>query len=178
MYQKNGDVITTPYTPQPVETTLREYPELEHVTTISWEVEVLFRKDETSAYEKGRYVGPGFFDVFTFPLIAGDKNTLLKDIHSIVISERLAKSYFGEKWNEAVGQSLKVDETQEFIVSGVFKDPGLNSTIRFDWVIPSVEYYQRNKWPKAGLMEPAMSFSRCNRCRYRCRCKASRAGDQ
>src|SRR6185436_20587690 len=42
MYQKNGDIITTPYTPQPVEVTLREgYPEIEQVTTISWEMETL-----------------------------------------------------------------------------------------------------------------------------------------
>ena len=150
MYQQNGEVITTPYTPQPIETTLRDgYPEIQHVTTISWEMELLFRRDDKSAYEKGRYVGPGFFDVFTFPLIAGEKNTMLKDIHSVVISERLARSYFGEKWNEAVGQSFKVDESQEFVVTGVFKDPGLNSTIRFDWVIPSAEYYQRNKWAES-----------------------------
>ena len=150
MHQQNGDVITTPYTPQPMEVTLREeYPELEHVTTISWEMELLFRRDDKAAYEKGRYVGSGFFDVFTFPLIVGDKTTLLKDIHSVVISERMARSYFGEKWNEAVGQSFKVDETAEFVVTGVFKDPGLNSTIRFDWVIPSAEYYQRNKWAES-----------------------------
>jgi putative ABC transport system permease protein len=150
MYQRNGDVITTPFTPQPMEITLREeYPELEHVTTISWEMEVLFRREDKSTFEKGLYVGPGFFDVFTFPVIAGDKNTLLNDIHSVVISERMARNYFGEKWNEAVGQSFKVDETRDFVVTGIFKDPGTNSTIRFDWVIPSAEYYNRNKWAES-----------------------------
>jgi len=111
MYQQSGDVITTNFIPQPMEITLRqEYPEIENVTTISWEIESLFRKEEKSTYEKGVYVGPGFFQVFTFPLIAGDEKTALNDIHSIVISERLARSYFGDKWNESIGQTFKIDE--------------------------------------------------------------------
>jgi putative ABC transport system permease protein len=150
MYQQNGDVITTNFIPQPLEVTLRqEYPELENVTTISWEMELLFRRDDKSTYEKGRYVGHGFFDVFTFPLLAGDKETLLNDIHSVVISERLARSYFGEKWNDAVGETFKLDETQDFVVTGIFKYPGPNSTISFDWAIPSAEYYQQNKWAES-----------------------------
>jgi putative ABC transport system permease protein len=147
MYQQSGDVITTNFIPQPMEIALRQdYPEIENVTTISWEMEFLFRRDEKSSHEKGVYVGPGFFEVFTFPLIVGDEKSALNDTHSIVISERLARSYFGDKWNEAVGQTFKVDERQEFVVSGVFKEPGSNSTIRFDWAIPSGEYIQRNKW--------------------------------
>ena len=147
MYQQSGDVITTAFIPQPMEITLRqEYPELENVTTISWDVEMLFRRDYKTTYETGRYVAPGFFEVFTFPFIAGDAKTALKDIHSIVISERLARSYFGDKWNEAIGQTFKVDERQDFVVSAILKDPGLNSSIRFDWLIPSGEFIQRNKW--------------------------------
>lgn len=147
MHQQNGDVITTNFIPQPMEVTLRqEYPELEDVTTISWDQELLFRKEDKATYETGLYVANGFFDVFTFPLLQGDVKTALKDIHSVVISERLARSYFGDNWSEAIGQTFKIDERQEFVVSAIVKEPGPNSSIHFDWLIPSGEFIQRNKW--------------------------------
>ncbi|NJN41644.1 MAG: ABC transporter permease [Flammeovirgaceae bacterium] len=94
MYQADGSVSTTPGIPQPLEEVLRTtYPEVEDVTGVSWEMEFLFRLDENASYERGRYASPGFFQVFSFPLIAGDAGTALTEIHSVAISERLAKNF-------------------------------------------------------------------------------------
>src|ERR1700730_12756232 len=42
-------------------------------------------------------VDENFFTVFSFPLLEGDPRTALKDIHSVVLSEEVAKKYFGGK---------------------------------------------------------------------------------
>ena len=148
MHQGDGSIMTTPGIPQPLAPVLEEeYPEVEDVTLLSWEMEFLFRLDDKTSYEKGRYASPGFFNVFSFPLLAGDPTTMLNDVHSVAISESVAIKFFGENWKEqALGKSLKVDERQEFLVTGVFADPGSNSSFSFDWILPAREYIQRNDW--------------------------------
>ncbi|HET6540264.1 MAG TPA: ABC transporter permease [Chryseolinea sp.] len=147
MTQQGGEVITNRYIPQPLEIVLKnEYPEVEDVAMVTWEMESLFRKDDKTSYETGFYASPGFFKIFSFPFLAGNPLTALNDIHSVAISERLARSYFGDNWRDAVGQIFRIDERQEFTVTGIFANQGSNSSFRFDWIIPSSEFLQRNKW--------------------------------
>jgi predicted permease len=151
MYQASGEVSTTAGIPAPLEDVLRdEYPEIDDITLLSWEMEFLFRLDEERSFEKGRFASPEFFRVFTFPFVAGDPSTALTDIHSVVISETLALKYFGNDWkSEALGRSFKINESQEFAITGIFNDPGSNSSLQFDWIIPTTEYIQQNAWLKS-----------------------------
>jgi len=143
-----GGIQTTPGIPFPLEhVLLTQYPEIESVTSLLWETEVLFRVGENSSYEKGRYATPGFFDVFSFPLVAGDPKKQLTDVSSVVISDRMAQKFFGTEWREkAVGQSIRVDERRDFEISGVFKAPGDDSSLTFDWLTAGQGYVERNEW--------------------------------
>ncbi|WP_339810849.1 ABC transporter permease [uncultured Imperialibacter sp.] len=151
MYQANGEVITTGSIPGPLgEALANNYPEVDEVTYYSWELELLFRLDENVSYEKGRYVSPEFFSIFSFPFAAGDPASALKDPHSVVISEKLAKKYFGESWKtDALSKVIKIDESQEFTVSGIFEDIDSQSSMTFDFVLPAHEYIARNEWIKS-----------------------------
>ena len=85
-----------------------------------------------------------FFQVFSFPLLKGDPATALDDIHSMVLSEDMAKKYFGT--TDAIGKILQVkrgDEFENFSVSAIAKNSPQNSTIRFDILLP-FSYYQKN----------------------------------
>ncbi|MBE9461484.1 ABC transporter permease [Dyadobacter subterraneus] len=75
-----------------------------------------------------------FFNVFTYPLIYGDKKTCLVNEGSIVISESEAKKYFGEQ--NPIGQTLKVNGRIPMKVSAVFADAPENSHIKFDMLVP------------------------------------------
>lgn len=63
-----------------------------------------------------------------------------------MISERLAKKFFGDAWHEAVGQTLKIDERPEFKVTGIFENPPAISSLNFDFILPAKEFIQRNDW--------------------------------
>lgn len=92
------------------------------------------------------FADPEFFQVFSFPLLHGNPETVLSDIGSIVISEEMALNYFGR--TDAMGQvvELKVnDEFMPFTVSGVSKTIPQNSTIQFDTMI-SFEWQEVNGW--------------------------------
>jgi putative ABC transport system permease protein len=151
MYQGNGEVSTTPGIPQPLADVLKtEYPQIGDVALLSWEFETLFSFDNKSTFETGRHASPEFFKVFDFPFIAGDPATALNDLHSVVISETLAKKYFGDNWKgDALGKSFKIDNEQEFAITGIFQDPGTNSSLRFDWVMPADTYIQQKAWVRS-----------------------------
>lgn len=145
LYLSDGAVITMDGIPHPVKDVLETaYPEVENVATVSWNMEYLFEKDGKLFRESGVYVSDRFFDVLTYPLVAGDRTTALADMHSIILSERLATKYFGES-AKALSQTLRVNG-RDFKVTGVVTDPGTNSSLHFDWIIPSAEFISRNDW--------------------------------
>ncbi|MEI9917679.1 MAG: ABC transporter permease [Bacteroidota bacterium] len=148
MIQDSGAINTTEGIPFPLEHVLRtQYPEIESVSSMSWENEYLFSFNDVSSYEKGRYATPGFFDVFTFPLIVGNEKKFFEDENSMMISDRMALKFFGPEWKEkAIGQIIKIDEKVEIIVNGVFKEPGNDSSIHFDWIIPGKGYIDQHTW--------------------------------
>ena len=59
------------------------------------------------------YVDSSFFAVFSFPLISGNRQTCLKDPHSIVLSEDAAKKQFGT--TDAVGKIVMLKDDSVFV---------------------------------------------------------------
>lgn len=84
--------------------------------------------------EQVYFTDPEFFDVFNFPLVAGNNN--IRDKNSILITERMAKKYFGN--NDPLGKSLILYSGETYAmpltVTGVLKDLPVNSTLRFDFI--------------------------------------------
>ena len=88
---------------------------------------------------KGRFADPGFFELFSFPLIAGDPGTALDAPNSIVLSKRLSQRLFGSA--DPMGQTLLLGGkgiSRDFIVTGVAENVPYESSLEFDWVIPYV----------------------------------------
>jgi putative ABC transport system permease protein len=77
-----------------------------------------------------------FFQVFNFPLVSGDPETVLSGLNQAAISERLAKKYFGN--DNPVGKipTMPNEANQPPVtVSGVFKDFPLNSSFQYDMIM-------------------------------------------
>lgn len=79
------------------------------------------------------YIDPEFLDIFTFPLIYGDKNSLSSQ-GNVLVSETMSKTLFGDEF--PVGRIISVvnDQNKEFAftVAGVFTDLPENSSFRID----------------------------------------------
>lgn len=148
LVQSNGDVQTTNGIPFPLEHVLRtQYPEVEAVTSYTWQMEKMFRVGEVSSFEKGHFATPGFFDVFSYQLIAGNPKKVLSDASTMVISDRLALKLFGNKWRgKAIGQTIRIDERNEYEVTGVFQTPGDDSSLQFDWLIAAQGFIDQTSW--------------------------------
>jgi putative ABC transport system permease protein len=81
-------------------------------------------------------VDSNFLLVFDYAIKEGNAQTCLQQPHSIVISETIAKKYFGN--TEAIGKNLVLDEYNEpFMVTAVLKDIPSDASIQFDLLIPT-----------------------------------------
>jgi putative ABC transport system permease protein len=79
------------------------------------------------------YTEDTIFDVFRFPLISGDPNTVLATADSLVITEAMAEKYFGSE--NPIGKILKVEDKVDLKVTGVMQNVPLNSHFTFNMLL-------------------------------------------
>lgn len=136
-YSFGGQTAKTAQSPTALLPTLQSnFPEIESGTryynTSSFGPFVVTKGD--LAFEEPRYfyADSTFFDVFTFPLVKGDPRTALTAPNSLVLTESVARKYFGDE--DPIGQPLRVNDRFDMTVTGVAKDVPANSLIQFDLV--------------------------------------------
>jgi putative ABC transport system permease protein len=84
--------------------------------------------------KNGLAVDSSFLKIFTFPLLSGNSDKALKDVNSIILTEKTAKKYFLNE--DPIGKTILVNEKIELFVTGVMKDIPVNSNIQFDFLVP------------------------------------------
>ena len=96
------------------------------------------------------FASPNFFEVFSFPLLAGDAQQVLADKSSIVISEEFARKWFDSP-SAALGKTVEWDHPfwdRNFKVTGVFKDLPENTTEEFDLLLNLDVFLDAFDWAK------------------------------
>ncbi len=84
--------------------------------------------------ESGLYlVDSTVFDLFNYPLLAGNPHTALTKPGSIVLTQELARKYFGDA--DPMGQLMKWDNTFDLQVTGILGEVPRNSHIRFEGLV-------------------------------------------
>jgi putative ABC transport system permease protein len=96
----------------------------------------------------GVYAGSDFFLMFSYPLIEGTSRQCLNSISGIVISERMADDFFGGAHN-AIGKTMRYANSEDLVITGVFKDLPGASSIQFDFVRPWEAFLSQNAWAKS-----------------------------
>jgi putative ABC transport system permease protein len=87
----------------------------------------------------GFYADSSVFQVFGFKIIDGDQKQALTGLKTAVITESMAKRYFGDQ--SPVGKILKFDNRQEFPVVAVMSDLPRKSHLNFDYLISMPTFY-------------------------------------
>ncbi|MCU0645445.1 MAG: ABC transporter permease [bacterium] len=148
--------IRGPNTPYPLGPAIQEnIPEIKKLARWQSPPRLLIRYRENQFYEPlARAVDPALLQMFSFPLIKGNRETALKDPHSIVLSEAIAHKYFGN--DDPMGKILSITNQYSFMVTGVMKDFPDNSTLRAEILIPfdflkEIGYYGEN-WLSCNCM--------------------------
>jgi putative ABC transport system permease protein len=112
----------------------RAYPEVDEATRVFWSEYYLFTVGEKKLKITGNMVDPEFLTMFQFPFIEGNMKTALNNPNDVVITEKTAKLFFGNK--DPMGKTMLVDNKYNFIVSGVIKDLPNNTNFNFTFLLP------------------------------------------
>lgn len=141
----DGEAFSISQTSQPLGPALQEsFSEVENFTRNSGTNTLLFTANEKSfSGIMGHFVDPAFLQIFNFPLLEGNANEQLKNLNSIVITEKLAKKLFGNK--PALHQVIKLGLTDNFTVTGVLKDLPPNTRFDFEYLLPW-DYLKKLGW--------------------------------
>lgn len=112
----------------------KDFPQIAAGARI-WPQNVVVRSGAQTAFEEVAVADPTIFDVFRLPFVAGDPRTALPDLNSLVVSQAMAKKYFGTE--RAVGRTLTVDlqgQARTYRVSAVMKDLPPNTHLKLDMI--------------------------------------------
>jgi ABC-type antimicrobial peptide transport system permease subunit len=112
-----------------------EYPEIDKAVRIGYLDEVVLKTSDKMILESnGIAAEPSVFSIFTFPLLEGSPESVLTQPHSIVITEAMAKKYFGNQ--EALGKIIRLNNKADLLVTGVMRDLPKNVSTKFDFIVP------------------------------------------
>lgn len=122
----------------------QDFPEVLDSVRIS-DFKGLITNEDKKFDEIGAYVDPAFLRIFSFPLERGNSETALSSPQSIVISQELAKKFFGHE--DPMGKNLKLNQGLDLMVTGVIQNMPENSYFDLDFLAPFEIFEQRDRDP-------------------------------
>ncbi len=109
------------------------YPEVKNYTRIYFSGRSLLSTGNKKNFEdRIVYADSTFFEIFTYEALVGDNASFLKNANSIVLTESMARKYFGNE--NPLGKLVEIDGKFDYEVTGVIKDVPINSHFKFDFL--------------------------------------------
>jgi len=141
----DGNTFTFDATPGPMAQGIKsDIPGIKNIARTTWGNNVLFSLEDKPIFEQGLYVDSPFLTMFHLQFIQGNALNAFAQLHSLVISETMAVKFFNT--TNVIGKTLKVDNKEDYVISGVIKDLPNNVSFKFDWLSPFKIYEDQNKW--------------------------------
>ncbi|MGN6639319.1 MAG: ABC transporter permease [Mucilaginibacter sp.] len=113
----------------------RTFPQVESFVRLINSSPVVKNGDIMFNESRFLYADSSFFKIFSFKLLRGNPKTALNAPHKVVITENMAKRYFGN--TDPIGKTLNVNRysaPQDFDVTGIIQDAPENSQIKYDFI--------------------------------------------
>ncbi|MBU0475144.1 MAG: ABC transporter permease [Bacteroidetes bacterium] len=150
------------------ETLIHEIPEVETAVRLrNYGFPVFYYKDKVFSEERVIRADSTLFNVFTIPFLKGNPKTALTQSNGLVITESMAKKYFGDE--DPMGKVINSDRSYDYIVTGVIKDIPENSHIHFDFIAALARYrdsrspiWFQNNWYSYVLLKEGADYQKVN----------------
>jgi putative ABC transport system permease protein len=124
-----------------------DFPDVENTVRLKRGGGMHVKKGNESILEYNMiFADQSLFEVFTLPMLDGNKATALRDPNSVVITESTAKKYFSR--TNVVGESLITDGKQPLKITGVIKDIPAQSHFTADFILSMSSFpdSRSNEW--------------------------------
>lgn len=152
-----GTSTAIPNTQFPLAAALKEdMPEIERAVRLNHNGTPLVANGQKKFIEKQvLYADNGYFQIFPSQFIAGDAATALQNPKNVVLTEETAQKYFGSE--NALGKTLRVNNEEDFTVTGVIKNLPVNRHIHFDMLVSMQTL--TDAWKRSGSDMEQMWFA-------------------
>ena len=90
------------------------------------------------------YAEPGFFEIFNFPLLQGNIKTALTEPNTAVITEHLAKKYFGTE--NAINKVFRFENKADFKITGILKNIPTNTDQKQEIYLSWATLESQHEW--------------------------------
>ncbi|RZL17256.1 MAG: ABC transporter permease, partial [Pedobacter sp.] len=121
-------------------------PGVEIASRFDYPNEKLIAYNNTSFKKLSTFADAGFLKILGRKVIRGNADKLLLNPNSVVITETLAKTLFGNE--DPINKTVKYENIEELKVEGVIEDLPKNSSVQFDYIMPWALYDKLNSWTK------------------------------
>lgn len=130
-------------------------PGIKYACSIETSTSIVFEAGDKMLKMDGIFAGSDFFAMFSYPLLQGTPETMLKGIAGIAISRKMAEDFFGSAGN-ATGKIIRYGNNEDLVVTGVFENLPANASQQFDFVRTWEAFISQNAWAKNwGNSNPA-----------------------
>lgn len=131
------------HSPLPIGPALKsDLPQVEEVVRVSDRNAAIMRFKDNVYNESVRFVGPTFFDMFSFPILRGEKNAL-RSTDAVMISEEIAHKYF--RGENPIGKQITLtmhsNYKKNYFVRAVFETLPNASSLRFEVLLAFEEQF-------------------------------------
>jgi ABC-type antimicrobial peptide transport system permease subunit len=128
--EQHSAIIPSPMVPA----LISKFPEIEKASRFFPPGRMVVKYRDKIFYESGvRFVDADFLSIFTFKMIAGEKESALSRANSVVMTEDSVFKYFGDE--DPVGKTLTLDNKIDVVVTGITENPRNNSSIIYDFLV-------------------------------------------
>ncbi|GAB3996443.1 ABC transporter permease [Spirosoma daeguense] len=94
--------------------------------------------------EELAFADPDFLAIFNFPLLRGNPQTALQERNTALITERIARQYFGNE--DPIGKLLRIDESLVVKVNGILQNLPATTDFRSELYIPFSNLEDHSPW--------------------------------
>lgn len=144
-----GEWRTFGDTPGPLAQDLKdEMPEIVRAARTS-NANMLFTIGDNAVNRSGSYVDPDFIDIFGLHFVEGNMQSALNRPDAIILTQKTASDLFGENAT-VLNKTIRVDNKNNYVITGVVKGFPENTSIGFEWLAPFERFNEGedNEWMK------------------------------
>lgn len=135
----------------------KNYPEVKEYTRFTRSEIPIKIGDRIFKEKNALFAQSSFFDVFSFPLAAGNADSTILDLGRVVLTEETARRYFGSE--NPLGKTISLAGESELLVTGIVKTPPANSHIKFDILLSYEDLIKASRsWDNAWVFERVYTY--------------------
>jgi putative ABC transport system permease protein len=141
----NTGILSYAWTPGRLAATLKEeIPGVKLASHSTYPSDELATYKDNSVKKSAVYADPDFVKIQDYKFIKGNPDRVLKEVNSVILTESMAKTLFGDE--DPLNKTIKLNNENGLKVEAVIADIPKNSSIVFDYIMPWKLWEKYNPW--------------------------------